>query len=167
MRRFKACAPLLAFVFLAAAGASAQPIPDEGLRQIQAFITDKESWTPAEKKLQSTLLYAARFRSQGFLGLGLPVSNAGVDGFIATNVAPDTTVAVTIRGDINADLIAALSAAAGADIRSYPQFDRVTLRLPLASLLGIAQRPDVQFITPTAKPILNRHQIGRASCRER
>jgi hypothetical protein len=83
MRLFKAYAPLLAFVFLSVTGVSAQPIPDEGLRQIQAFITDKESWTPAEKKLQSTLLYAARFRAQGSLGTGLPVSNAGVDGFIA------------------------------------------------------------------------------------
>jgi hypothetical protein len=83
MRLFKAYAPLLAFVFLSVTGVSAQPIPDEGLRQIQAFITDKESWTPAEKKLKSTLLYAARFRAQGSLGTGLPVSNAGVDGFIA------------------------------------------------------------------------------------
>jgi len=157
MRRFKACAPLLAFVFLSVAGVSAQPIPDEGLRQIQAFITDKESWTPAEKKLQSTLLYAARFRAQGSLGPGLSLSNAGVDGFIASRVAPDSTVAVTIRGDINTDLLATLASVGGYDIRPYPQLERATLRLPLASLLGIAQRADVQFIAPTGRPMLNRH----------
>jgi hypothetical protein len=157
MRLFKACALLLVFVFLSVNGASAQPIPEEGLRQIQAFITDKESWTPAEKKLQSTLLYASRFRAQGSLGPGLPVSNAGVDGFIASRVAPDSSVAVTIRGDINADLLAALASVGGYDIRPYPQLERVTLRLPLASLLGIAQRADVQFIAPTARPMLNRY----------
>ena len=157
MRLIKACALLLALASSWTASVSAQPIPDEGLAQIQAFLADKASWTPAEQKLQSTLLYAARVRSQGYMGPGLPLSNAGVDGFIASRVAPDTTVAVTVRGNISEDMLSALSAAGGADIRSYPQFERVTLRLPLSSMLGIAQRPDVQFIAPTGKPMLNRY----------
>src|SRR5450755_3107138 len=156
MRLFNASALLLALVISSVAVVSAQSIPDQGLAQIQAYITDKDSWSPAEQKLQSTLLYAARVTLQGSLGAGLPASNPGVDSFIATSVAPDSTVAVTIRGDITSDLLGALSAAGGIDIRSYPQYNSVTLRLPLASLLEIALRPDVQFIAPTAKPILNR-----------
>jgi uncharacterized repeat protein (TIGR01451 family) len=156
MRQFKACALLLAVVISSVAGVSAESIPDQGLAQIQAYITDKDSWSPAEQKLQSTLLYAARVKLQGSLGVGLPASNAGVDAFIAASVAPDNTVAVTIRGDVSADLLAALSAAGGTDIGSYPQYNRVTLRLPLASLLVIAQRPDVQYIARTAMPVLNR-----------
>jgi hypothetical protein len=156
MRLLKAYLLLPALAFCSTATVSAQPIPAEGLAQIQAYVTEKESWTPAERKIQSTLLYASRFRSQGYIGAGLPLSNAGVDGFITSHVAPDSSVAVTIRGDINAGLVAALSAVGGSDIRSYPQFGRVTLRLPLASVLGIAQRPDVQAIAPTAKPFLNR-----------
>jgi len=156
MRLFNASALLLALVISSVAGVSAESIPDQGLAQIQAYITDKDSWSPAEQKLQSTLLYAARVTLQGSLGAGLPASNPGVDSFIATSVAPDSTVAVTIRGDITSDLLGALSAAGGIDIRSYPQYNSVTLRLPLASLLEIALRPDVQFIAPTAKPILNR-----------
>ena len=94
VRLFNAGALLLALVFVTA-GASAQPIPGEGLAQIQAYLSDKESWTPAEQKLQSTLLYAARVMAQGSMGPGLPVSNAGVEGFIASEVAADTTVAAT------------------------------------------------------------------------
>ncbi len=63
--------------------------------------------------------------------------------------------------------LAALSAVGGSNIRSYPQFERVTLRLPLASVLGIAQRSDVQSIAPTAKPILNRDRWRRRAERFR
>jgi hypothetical protein len=156
MRLFKACGFLLALTFFSVAAVSAEPIPDEGLAQIQAYVTEKSTWTPAEQKIQSTLLYASRFRSRGYIGSGLPISNVGVDGFIASRVAPDSSVAVTIRGDINAELLGALAAVGGSDIRSYPQFERMTLQLPLASVLGIAQRSDVQSIVPTAKPFLNR-----------
>jgi uncharacterized repeat protein (TIGR01451 family) len=157
MRQFKACALLLALVISSVAGVSAESIPDQGLAQIQAYITDKDNWSSAEQKLESTLLYAVRVKLQGSLGAGLPATNSGIDSFIATSVAPDNTVAVTIRGDVSSDLLGALSAAGGIDIRSYPQFNSVTLRLPLASMLEIALRADVQFITPTAKPILNRN----------
>lgn len=156
MRLFATWGSLPALVLCAVAAVSAEPIPDEGLAQIQAYATEKSTWTPAEQKIQSTLLYASRFRSQGYIGSGLPLSNVGVDGFIASHVAPDSSVSVTIRGDINADLLTALSAVGGSNVRSYPQFERVTVRLPLASLLGIAQRSDVQSIAPTAKPFLNR-----------
>jgi Subtilase family len=157
VRLSKLCAFLPAFVFAWVAGVSAQPIPDEGLAQIQAFIADKAHWTAAEQKLQSTLLYAARVQTQGSMGPGLPASIDGLNAYMASSVASDSTVNVTVRGDVSDDLLNALSAAGGADIRSYPQFERVTLWLPLGSLLQIAQRADVQSIAATAKPRLNRY----------
>src|SRR5450755_1563610 len=79
MRLFNACALLLALVFSMAAGVSAQPISDQAMVQIQSFLSEKNSWTAAEQKLQSTLLYAARVRAQGSMGAGLPASILGID----------------------------------------------------------------------------------------
>jgi hypothetical protein len=172
MRLFKLCALFLALVVSPVSGVSAQPISDEGLAQIQAFMADKDHWTAAEQKLQSTLLYAARIKTQGSMGPGLPATNAGLNAYMISNVAPDSTVNVTIRGDVSDDLLSALTAAGGSDIRSYPEFNRVTLWLPLGSLLQIAQRQDVQFIAATARPMLNRYvgdglQDAAAALKER
>src|SRR4051812_29337405 len=102
-------AVVLALDLTTMAGARAQPITAEGLAQIQAYAEDKERRTPAERKIQSTLLHAARLVATGSMGPGLPSRNVQIEGFIQKSVAADSTVAVTIAGTVSADLVDAIT----------------------------------------------------------
>jgi hypothetical protein len=134
----------------------AQPIAPEGLAQIEALLADKENRTPAEQKIDSTLLHAARVVAGQPMAAGFAAPTSNVNAFISDSVAPDKTVRVTVRGNVTSSLLNALASAGGTDVRSYPQYNRVTVRLPIASVLSVAQNPDVQFIGPVARPITNR-----------
>ena len=140
-----------------AALAQLQSIPAEGLAQIQAYTAEKQNRTPAEAKLSSQLLHAMRTLAGQPAVPGLSGPTAGVEQFIADRVAADNTVQVTIQGDINPSLLAAIASAGGTQIDPYPQFGRVTARLPISSLLAVSTRDDVRSIRPLDRAHTNRY----------
>ena len=150
---------LFAVVLLASTTVLAQleTLPPEGLAQIDAYTAEKQNRTPTEAKLSSMLLYAMRTQGGKPAVPGLTGPMPAVQQFIADRVAADGTVQVTIQGDINAGLLAAIAAAGGAQIDPYPQFGRVTARLPIGSLLAVAARDDVRSIRPLDRPRTNRY----------
>jgi hypothetical protein len=137
--------------------AQVQSLPPEGLAQIDAYTAEKLNRTPAEAKLSSQLLYAMRTLAGQPAVPGLPGPIPGVQQFIADRVAGDHTVQVTIQGDINSSLLAAIAATGGVQVDPYPQFGRVTARLPISSLLVVAARADVRSIRPLDRPQTNRY----------
>src|SRR6202171_585876 len=148
------CTLLLASVTALAQG---QSIPAEGLAQIQAYSAEKQNPTPAEAKLSSQLLHAMRTLAGQPAVPGLSGPTAGVQQFIADRVAADNTVQVTIQGDVNPSLLAAIAHAGGTQIDPYPQFGRVTARLPISSLLAVSTRDDVRSIRPLDRAHTNRY----------
>jgi hypothetical protein len=130
-----------------------QPVPD-----VQASIGGRADRTPAEQKLDSTLMFAIR----GFVGaanLGqIPASlQPNIQLFIDNNVATDSTIFVVIKADVSPNLVAALSAVGSRDISEFPQYDTITARVPITALLSIAQRGDVRTIGPQEAFFTNRY----------
>ena len=137
----------------------AQSIRPEAIAQIEALIQEKRARTPAEQKLDSSLLQAARTvarRAAGDTRPALPF----VDSFIAEEVAPDRTVHVTIRATVSDDLTAYIRSLGASEVAVFARFDTVTARLPLDALLTLAARPDVRFIGPLEKATTNRDDRG-------
>jgi hypothetical protein len=147
----------LSWVLVSTAASAQLGLPPQGLAQIDAFTAEKLSRTPTEAKLSSQLLFAMRSVAGQPAVPGISAPIPGVQQFIAGSVAPDGTVQVTIQGDINPGLLAAIAAAGGTQIDPYPQFSRVTARLPLNSLMALAGRGDVRTIRPLDRPQTNRY----------
>ena len=138
--------PLL---WLAAVPVIAQQPSSDAQMLTQAANGGRADRTPAEQKLDSTLMFAVR----GFAGAGtsgqIPLSiQPNIQSFIDSNVATDTTVFVVIKADVSPDLVAALRVVGSRDISEFPQYDTITARVPITALLFIAQRSDVRAIGP-------------------
>ncbi|HKE40834.1 MAG TPA: FG-GAP-like repeat-containing protein [Casimicrobiaceae bacterium] len=149
---------------IAATTAIAQPqtIPANGLAQIQALLADADNRTPVERKVESTLLHASRVMNGQQMAVGFATPTPHVNAFIAALVAPDKTIPVSVRGSVSSSLLDALTAAGATEVRSYPQYGRVTARLPMGSVLTVAQHPDVQFIGPVPRAMTNRMLSGES-----
>ena len=134
-----ACAGLLVLLAAVLPGTlRAQPITAAAEAQIAALLADKEGRTPAEQKVDSTLLYASRVAAGEPMAAGFATPTAQVSAFVAQAVAANQTVAVTVRGNVTAGMLAAIASAGGIDVRSYPQFGRVTARVPIGAVVAAA-----------------------------
>ena len=124
----------------------------------QATLGSKVDRTPAEQKLDSTLMFAVRgFAGSAKLGQIPLALQPGIQSFIDENVAADTTIFVVIKANVSPDLIAALRVVGAYDISEFPQYNTVTARVPITALLAIAQRNDVRTIGPRERAQTNRH----------
>jgi hypothetical protein len=125
--------------------AVAQELGEQAQRQIRAIYADKATWTPAQRKLATSLLYAHR-ESLGqamVQGLGpFPrVSNrAGVDG--------QGMVVVDIRAEVADGLLRTIADMGGAVLSSHPAFGAVRARVPIRRVEALAALPEVRFIGP-------------------
>jgi hypothetical protein len=120
--------------------ASAQVIQPDALRQIQSLIDEKESRTPAQKKLDSQLWYAIKEES-----------GQSITPLVATleiNVRKDNSglVPVDIRGNVTNALIKAINDAGGEIIFRSGNLNTINARIPLLALEQIAALDDVRFI---------------------
>lgn len=118
-------------------------------QQIAALVRDKKSRTPAQRKIGSQLIYAAR------MWAGKPIV-PGLDR-IGTPIQPDMAgrALVEVRGRVNDSLLTALRDT-GAEIRSVnTRAGRVVAMLGLPWLEVIASRNDVRAIKVANQPIGN------------
>ncbi len=153
---------VVAIAFLAASSLHAQSITSAGIAQIQALIADKQTRTAEELKVDSNLLFAARAASQERLGIQV-VQPTYVRDFMVEEVAPDGSVQLNIRGSVSDGLLRALEVIGAQDVNSFPQFDTVTLRLPILKVMEIAALPDVRFVAPLEKGQTNKYVNGDAA----
>jgi hypothetical protein len=145
-RLFRPVLPLLAVAtLLSSVPAYAQTdIADTALQQIQALLADKESRTPAQRKIDSQLLQAvAEQAGTKLAGVSsllsvLPVLGADASG----------RVVVDMRADVTPTLLDAIAAAGGRVVGSWPHYRTLRAQLALAQLESIASLPDVSFIYP-------------------
>lgn len=114
--------------------------PDDGVRELTQAITDKRTRTPAEQKIDSRLLLAARLKRQGLA-------------ITETDVVLDTSgrAVVDISAEVTDNLLSAIRGEGGKVVNSYPQFKAMQAFLRLESLEKIAALSEVRAISLAAK----------------
>ncbi len=129
------------FIF-SALKVSAQEIKPSALKQIQSLLDEKESRTPAQKKMASQLWYAVKMsRGQAITS---EVATLQVD----VNKDAGGRVPVNIQAQITDALIQAIINAGGEIIFKSATFSRVNALIPLRSLEQIASLQEVKSINP-------------------
>src|SRR6186997_1097476 len=100
--------------------------------QIQSIMNWKQSWTPAQQKISSRLLIAAKVNRGEAISSQIPTMRVG------TPILKNGMVDVQIKGQINSALEKMIFLNGGTVQESYPQFNILYARVPLGSLESIA-----------------------------
>lgn len=142
-------AALLALLACASSWAQTDVSP-EVLQQIAAISKVKASFTPAQRKMSSNLVFgimaeAGDARVAPFRGALPPIAGAGKIPAAAGNVV------VEIKGDVSAELLGAITAAKGTVIYQSARWGAITAALPTTAIEGIAARDDVRTVRTPAK----------------
>ena len=113
------------------------------LRQVRTLVAQKASRTPAQKKISSHLLGAAKERR----GEAFPAQRSRV------GIAKDGTTLVDIKADVTPALLDRIQALGGTVINAHPRFRAVRARMPLVQIEALAELPEVQTIRPADEAI--------------
>jgi hypothetical protein len=108
---------------------------------------EKASRTPAQRKLDSQLLYALYERRGESRRRGTPRSDVEVDG--------RGRVLVDIRARVSKSLLARVRRLGGEIVSTSERYNTIIARFPLTRLETLAARSDVRFIGPASKATTN------------
>jgi subtilisin-like proprotein convertase family protein len=117
--------------------------------QIRLLLEEKLSRTPAQKKVDSQLLYSARQRRKGTVGFGLNALKPAV------RFEADGRVLVDLRANTSPALIAFIKSSGGLVVNSFRTYSSVRALVPLELVEVLAQRPDVRSVRPAARARTN------------
>ena len=145
-------AGLLAGGLASGAPAVAQQLSESALSQMRAIYADKASWTRAERKLATPLLYAHRKSVGRPMVQGLPPFRGVAD---RARVSRDGMVVVDIRAEVTDGLLRKIADVGGRVAAAYMGVGAVRARLPIRQLQAIAELPEVRFIKPQQKFVVH------------
>ncbi|HMJ78516.1 MAG TPA: S8 family serine peptidase, partial [Iamia sp.] len=125
-------------------------VSDAVAAQIAAIEADKQARTPAERKVDSNLLYAAAEEDGGPAVAGAPdlESTAKVD--------LEGLTEVDITATVGPALLDRIEALGGKVLDSVPGFDAVRAELPVDAVSALAARPEVRTVVPAGDARTNR-----------
>jgi len=132
--------------------AVAQELSEQAQQQIRAIYADKAAWTPAQRKLATSLLYARRESLGQAMVQGLQPLRRIAD---RARVDRDGTVVVDIRADVTDDLLQAIAEAGGRVALAFPALGAVRARVPIRQVEAIAALPEVRHIGPEEGFLVN------------
>jgi hypothetical protein len=114
----------------------------EAMRQIRALEAEKASRTPAQRKIDSQLLYAIKMRR------GQPIAEGVTT--LEVNVGADAAgrVEVDLSANVTAELLDTLRGMGIDTSYVFPQYHTLRARLSLDQLEAVASLPQVRFIQP-------------------
>jgi hypothetical protein len=164
-RRLLAIAALgaAAAPWLVAGALRAQPAPigRELAAQIRGLQAEKAARSPAQRKLSSQLLYAARMRR------GLPIAD-GVQA-IRTDVEVDAAgrTLVDVRAQVTRRLLARIAALGGEEVSRVPAAGALRARLPLDALETLAAEPAVVRIRPAGRAVTRATNVSQGDVAHR
>jgi hypothetical protein len=118
----------------------ASKIGDQALQQILALDREKDARRPAQKKMDSQLIYAAQKLATGVASAAAPAMQ--VDARITT----DGQVLVDITATVNDDLLGLIRQVGGQIVSSVPRYDAIRALVPVAQIETLAGRDDVRFV---------------------
>jgi subtilisin family serine protease len=134
------------------ARAQAGPAPS-ALRQIEALLAEKAGRLPAERKLASRLLHAAR-RQRGLRAApGVPELRTGVE----ADARGETLV--DLRAEATPRLLARIRALGGRVVGSWPELRALRVRVPLASCELLAELPEVRGMRPADQAVTHASDV--------
>lgn len=154
MSSFAPCAPrtlrclvaatvlCLASAQMASAQQQVSKLSANALRQIQALDAEKASRTPAQRKIDSQLLYATKMNRGEAIAAGIETLevNVGAD--------PAGRVVVDISAKVDDSLLATLHRMGVETSHVFPQYHSLRAKAQLDQLEEIAALPQVRFIQP-------------------
>ncbi len=119
-------------------------IPPAGAAQIQALLMEKLNRTPAQRKMDSQILYNAR------LAAGRPMAPGLRESFRPSVLEKSAggLIHVDIDADVNNDLLSQIRALGGRVESAFPQYKSVRAWIPLRAAETLAERDDVHFVKP-------------------
>jgi hypothetical protein len=118
-------------------------------QQMQALQEEKATRTPAQKKLDSRLLYARKIGR-------VPLFNRVPHLRSTVEIGPDNTTVVDMKATVTPSLLGEIRGLGGTVVKAYEHYDAIRARMPLESLEPLAEHPDIRFIEPAAKAFLNK-----------
>lgn len=141
---------LLGFIiFLMTPGLNAQDLKPEAQRQLKFIMAQKAAYTPAQKKIDSRILFTYKLQNDATMKANLPDLKFDDVKILSGKVKVDITLAV------NAAVLNALRALDCDIIFSSEKFASVTANIPLKKLEQIAALDAVKHIELWVAPILN------------
>ncbi|HYX27514.1 MAG TPA: hypothetical protein VE863_03025, partial [Pyrinomonadaceae bacterium] len=119
-----------------------QKLDTQALLQISALLDEKQSRTPAQQKIDSQLLYAAKMRRGESIAAGIPTLSVDVGADDAGAVTVDMTALVddsliSLLGAMNVEIVSA-----------FPEYHTLRAKTSLDRLETIAGLAQVKFIQP-------------------
>ncbi|MDO8587872.1 MAG: S8 family serine peptidase [Armatimonadota bacterium] len=112
------------------------------MEQIAAIRQEKGSWTPAQRKIESKLLLAAKKNRQAPLAIGMPELRSSIE------LDSENKVLVDVRAVVTDQLITEIKALGGDVINSLPQYHAIRARLPIIQVETLAAKAAVRSIRP-------------------
>ena len=129
-------------------------ISASALLELQALQREKASFTAAQQKLDSQLVFALKqSRNEPIAGGAVPQLQTGVE------VDTNGRVLVDIAANITADLLRQVQDYGATILDSLPQVSPLRVSAPLAQLENLAALPDVRFIRPAVLPLSNNTDV--------
>lgn len=136
-------------------GTGVDGIAESVLEQIAAIEAIKDNLTPAQQKIESTLVLATKSANGELMGTSIAnvqSVNDTLAGLAGTPVeALASQVVVDIHGDPSASLIDAIGAQGGVVLSQSPEWGITQASLPLAALEVVAESSDVTSIRTAAQ----------------
>lgn len=124
-----------------------QVLSEQAARQIQAIAEEKRARTPAQKKIDSQLLYALK-KKRGETR-GVPTGRINIE------VDVEGRTLVDIACIVSAGLIARIERFGGEVVSKSKKYHTVRARVPLEMLEALASLKDVRYIMPPAEAMTN------------
>jgi hypothetical protein len=125
-------------------------ISQSALQQIQWLQEEKALRTPAQRKMDSQLIYGLKIRHGDPFLNNIPSLRSSLE------IAADGTVLVDIKGEVTASLLSEIERLGGTVISSFAQYDAIRAHVPLEHMEHLAEQPDIRFIGPAAKAVTNK-----------
>jgi len=129
----------------------ASDISPEALAQIEALIAEKESRSPADRKLDSQLIYELKMRAGAQIARGVQTIQADVP------YAIDGHAVLDVKANLTTGLMEGL-AQLGAEILSTSAAEStVRIHIGIDQVQGLAALPDVVFVQPRQDAMTSRY----------
>lgn len=117
-------------------------------RQISGLLAEKAARTPAQQKMSSHLVHAAKILRRQPVHPDYPVPP---DAIASVRLDAQNRVTVDMNADVTPELLAAIGNAGGTVFNSYPEFRALRARLPLLAVEQVASRGEVRQVRPAER----------------
>jgi hypothetical protein len=142
-------AALALFISLPGIARAAQEVSSAVKTQIQALLAEKEARTPAQKKMDSQLVYFAKQRRGEVIAAAAPRLTPDV------KADAQDRVLVDLNATVSSELLDAITRGGGTVVNHFAAFRAIRAQVPIGMMETLAERGDVRSIGPAAMGTTN------------